>query len=1070
MRLSIALLFIAGLAAPSLHAGENQVIDSMDQPSYTPLQGQEAKVKVELVDGHEGKALRFTFADECGGAFAQGRMRGGPEWDKAEGFSFWVKGDGSNHLGGLQFVWNEDYNLRYTFAFPIDSKDWKKIMVAWRDLIPALPGEKALPLDARNGNAPSKLGPMWVGKWFFWKDYAAHSFTLDQFQLETKIDIDDKEYLPAGAPLARVKAKLQAHQPVIIVTMGDSLTDPAHWANRETRWTALLQAELKKKYGSEAKIVNPAVGGSQLRQGLVIIPRWAAEAPQADLVTIFYGFNDHDSGMTGPQFKAAMAEAVDRARRATKGHADVLVVTTCPAISKWDSMADLAEACRAAAADKKTGIADVYAAFHAAKPEERDKLYVQDHTHLSAEGHAQVAHAVMESIEKDTTPPAQPAAAAEIKRHPATKEHPRLLGTRAELQQLAKARAADYKRVEDVARRQQAGDHEKIISLALVSAIENDAALGKQAVALAMNYVNGPIKKGHVTFGHDLALCAIAFDLCHDSWTDDERAKLITYMNATVDANVDSETSPLHNGWYGYKNWGIGMACYATYYENPRAPKILETLYKDYHDRAAPALETAGAGGGWAEGYYIHYWEYEWLFFCEVARHCEGVDLYAMAPKFYKNRAIADMFESYPGIGEYGSRRPIPMGDGGGRVFGGDRDKSLSARRILVSHYRDDPANQAVHAFNETTPRTGEGVMAYMDFLWRDQTVKKGDLKKFKLSHYSPGAGYVYARSSWDEDATYFFFKCGNRFTAHQHLENGHFLIYRREELVGDGGHYDGFGTDHDVNYHLRTIAHSTMLIKDPAEIWHKTNYDAAIRAGNVTGNDGGQNYDFPHHNGAAEDIAAWLKAVKTYDIADITAFQDAGAYLYVAGDCTRSYSGKKLEYFTRQIVYIRPGTFVIFDRVKSSKPEFKKTWLLQAMKKPETQDPFLTVTNGKGKLFVQTLLPEKPQVTLATGDDLYRYDGRSYPPQRDTGPAPECRVEVSPAKASAADIFLNVLTACDAGDKAPPKAEVKVQGARVEVTAGGIKITFSGDRVSGEIELAGKRSSLAEKVIEEKN
>ena len=71
------------------------------------------------------------------------------------------------------------------------------------------------------------------------------------------------------------------------------------------------------------------------------------------------------------------------------------------------------------------------------------------------------------------------------------------------------------------------------------------------------------------------------------------------------------------------------------------------------------------SGGGWAEGYYIHYWLYEWLFFCEVARHCEGKDYYATAPGFFRERAVASMFEMYPGIRIYNSRRPIPMGDGG---------------------------------------------------------------------------------------------------------------------------------------------------------------------------------------------------------------------------------------------------------------------------------------------------------------------------------------------------------------------------------------------------------------------
>ena len=217
--------------------------------------------------------------------------------------------------------------------------------------------------------------------------------------------------------------------------------------------------------------------------------------------------------------------------------------------------------------------------------------------------------------------------------------------------------------------------------------------------------------------------CAVVYDLCHEHWTPDERTRFHDYMNRTIAANVQSETHVFHNAWYGYKNWGIGLACYATFYENPRAEESLRTLEQDYRSRAAPALELAGDGGSWAEGYYINYWLYEWLVFCEVARFCEGVDHYAAAPKFYGQRAVAGMFETYPGIDDYRSRRPVPMGDGGGRLFGGDRDKALSARRILVNHFRDDPDHQAVHAFNETTPRSSVGVYAYKDFLWRDTSV-----------------------------------------------------------------------------------------------------------------------------------------------------------------------------------------------------------------------------------------------------------------------------------------------------------------------------------------------------------
>ena len=165
-------------------------------------------------------------------------------------------------------------------------------------------------------------------------------------------------------------------------------------------------------------------------------------------------------------------------------------------------------------------------------------------------------------------------------------------GIAARLQQLAAQQPQVYERVAQVARVEEADEHAKIVSLSLVAAIEQDSALGRQAVDMALRTIRGPIKTGHDTFGHDLARCAIAYDLCHDCWTEEERTAFHDFLNRTVDANVNSETHVFHNAWYGYKNWGIGLACYATCYENPRALEILHTLEQDYLTRAAPAART----------------------------------------------------------------------------------------------------------------------------------------------------------------------------------------------------------------------------------------------------------------------------------------------------------------------------------------------------------------------------------------------------------------------------------------------------------------------------------------------
>ena len=303
----------------------------------------------------------------------------------------------------------------------------------------------------------------------------------------------------------------------------------------------------------------------------------------------------------------------------------------------------------------------------------------------------------------------------------------------------------------------------------------------------------------------------------------------------------------------------------------------------------------------------------------------------------------------------------------------------------------------------------------------------------------------------------------------------GTFLIFKHEQLAGQGGVYDDFASNHAVNYYIRSIAQNTILVYDPAE-----KFPDGIRAGPPSANDGGQAYfwmkpppganDIDNtpfgHNGGANDVENWTKNRQLGDIAELLAYEDQKSYVYMAGDCTRAYNPAKLDFFTRQIVYLRPGCFVIFDRVQAKNPAFKKTWLLQAMKTPTGAAPNLVITNGQGRLFVQTLLPKEPVVKLNFGDDLYSYGGQSFPPKKDaSGPVPQCRVEISPSKEAALDCFLNVLTAADATTNAAPPAEVKTEGNDFVVTVANVKLRFSANAVGGGIELGGKLAKFTTKV-----
>jgi hypothetical protein len=125
-------------------------------------------------------------------------------------------------------------------------------------------------------------------------------------------------------------------------------------------------------------------------------------------------------------------------------------------------------------------------------------------------------------------------------------------------------------------------------------------------------------------------------------------------------------------------------------------------------------------------------------------------------------------------------------------------------------------------------------------------------------------------------------------------------------------------------------------------------------------------------------------------------------------------------------------------------------------MKTPKKAGRDLMVTNGKGRLFIQTLLPKNPHIELVDGGELYSYGGKKYPPNRNTGPAPECRIEVSPSQQAAVDYFLHVLTTTDADTGRVDRAQAQVDDGQIAVRIGDTNVTFLKAEVGGHISANG--------------
>ena len=303
---------------------------------------------VELVAGQFGKACKFSFVESTGPQIFSAWVNPAENWDQYEGFSFWVKGDGSKTFGGLEFIDGDNFGLRYGYCFPIDSTKWVKVNVAWSDLIPEFSGPL---VDPNGGYAPGRFRNVWVGKWFIGASGRLAPSRLSGWLWRRRSN--GRGEMPGNR--LRVLAKLKAKQPVTIVTMGDSLSDKRHWANREKLWSEILVKRLEDTYGSEVTLVNPAIGGTTLSQNVVLIPRWLQETPSPDLVVIWFGGNDWDYGVRRT-VQTVCERAVDRLRGQLgpcRDPRDDLL----PRFRRWETTDPL---CQAAYPSRrsKTGFAD----------------------------------------------------------------------------------------------------------------------------------------------------------------------------------------------------------------------------------------------------------------------------------------------------------------------------------------------------------------------------------------------------------------------------------------------------------------------------------------------------------------------------------------------------------------------------------------------------------------------------------------------------------------------------------------------------------------------------------------
>ena len=280
-------------------------------------------------------------------------------------------------------------------------------------------------------------------------------------------------------------------------------------------------------------------------------------------------------------------------------------------------------------------------------------------------------------------------------------------------------------------------------------------------------------------------------------------------------------------------------------------------LARAHHVRAGQLLSP--------DGYYYEGFEY-WIFstpwlvhFLDAWEHSTGENLWnrdvfrnwkpylahSLLPDGQNVFDFGDIWEGALTRAKTGAEYP--------RVYPGGTLQSNFNVMYRVAARLKDPQAQAVA---ERYASFGHSNLEeFWTLLWRDPSLKPAAMDSIPLSHHFEDSGVVYARTSWNKDATAIAFKAGppegHRVAAllpklpewrldsgHAHPDAGSFIVWAHGRyLTGDTGYA---GLPSARNHNTMTIGGIGQGVETQHDVWRQMDYrllsGIRIRDVNLTG------------------------------------------------------------------------------------------------------------------------------------------------------------------------------------------------------------------------------------------
>ncbi|MBT7098338.1 hypothetical protein HN937_13240, partial [Candidatus Poribacteria bacterium] len=545
---------------------------------------------------------------------------------------------------------------------------------------------------------------------------------------------------------------------------------------------------------------------------------------------------------------------------------------------------------------------------------------------------------------------------------------------------------------------------------------------------------------------------ACVYDWCYDLLTDGQKRELIDALKWTAGshapgypAEFDTHVVVGHGteGWVLTGQLPAGIAIY------DEDPQMYDAAARLVVGNFAPARDFLYAAHMHHQGdsYYATRFQHDiaasWLM-----RAIGGGDLFSREQQYVAYQPLYHL-------------RPDGQQMRSGDTFderGRDSRKRLIA--LLTATYYDDP--YLMTAADSDVWGSARAIGAIFSILYRKPDSPTRAIDELPLTKYfAEPMGEMVARTGWDmgvdsASAVVQMRIGGTFFGNHQCKDFGTFQIYYRGALALATGIYEGgsapYGSPHWKNWLHQTVSKNGLLIFDPSE-----------DMGRGSANDGGQRW--PAHGDHPKNLSVLTSDEYAYGHVTGHAFgPDARqpVYSYIAGDITNAYASAKASTVVRSMVTLNtgdatyPATLIVHDRLISTRPDFRKTWLLHSIEQPTVNGTTITVRRvGEaygggaygGKLVAESLLPREADIDVIGGpgrEFWIESAGTNFAATKAAPAEPGAwRVEVSTDGAREHE-FLHVLTVMDDTTPAGPRVTTVEAERAVAVDVLGHVVVFA--------------------------